>query len=129
MKFICFGWVDPAKVAAMSQDACDAHINQCFDYDDLLRTDGHILAGQALQPATTARSLRPRDGRLLVTDGPFAETKEFIGGILILEARDIDQAAELMSRHPGLQVCSIEIRPAMEMWPDSRPGLNALNLK
>src|SRR5690348_14509040 len=84
MKFVCFGYVDPNKFAAMAPEARAAHIDECFDYDDRLRKLGHVLGGQALQPATTARYLHPDDGEVVITDGPFAETKEFIGGILIL---------------------------------------------
>jgi hypothetical protein len=93
----------------------NAMVDRCFTYDDALRKDGHFAGGEALQPSNTAKTLRSRSGKVIVTDGPYAETKEQIGGILILEARDIDHAVELMSKHPGVSVGPFEIRPAADL--------------
>jgi hypothetical protein len=90
-------------------------MDRCFAYDDQLRKNGHFAGGEGLQPPNTARTLRPVKGRVLVSDGPFAETKEQLGGILILEARDLDHAVELISKHPGAQFGPWEIRPAADL--------------
>jgi hypothetical protein len=114
MKFICLGYADPYKFAAMSEPECQAAMRECFEYDDVLRRGGHFVGGEALQTADQAVTLRHRDGKAEMTDGPFAETKEQLGGILILEADNMAHAVELMSRHPGIKYGPFEIRPADE---------------
>lgn len=89
--------------------------DECFDYDDKLRANGHFTAGEALQPPHTATTLYSRNGKVVVTDGPYAETKEQLGGILVLEARDLNHAIELMSQHPGVKAGPWEIRPAADL--------------
>jgi hypothetical protein len=115
MKFICLGFIDPPWFAAASEAEVNEMMDSCFAYDDQLRADGHFLGGEGLQPPHTARTLRYRDGRVVVSDGPFAETKEQLGGIMILEARDIDHAVELISKHPGAKFGPWEIRPAADL--------------
>lgn len=88
---------------------------ECFEYDDELRRGGHFIGGEALQSARNAVTLRMKNGEVGVTDGPYAETKEMLGGILLLEARDLNHAIALMSRHPGVKVGPFEIRPADEI--------------
>ena len=110
MKFVCLGCYDEKKWAAMSETEQKAYIEECFTYDDVLRKGGHIAGGQALEPPSNAVTLRFKDGKVVVTDGPFAETKEQIGGILLLEARDRKHAIELMSKHPGVRNGAFEIR-------------------
>ena len=90
-------------------------IEECFAYDDVLRRGGHFLGGEALDAAQNAVTLRIQDGEVQVTDGPYVETKETLGGILLLEARDLNHAIALMSKHPGLKMwTTFEIRPANE---------------
>jgi hypothetical protein len=115
MKFICLGHIDPAKFASASEDEAHAMMDACFEYDDQLRANGHFKGGEALQPPHTARTLHHKNGRVIVTDGPFAETKEQLGGIMILEARDLDHAVELISKHPGVTFGPWEIRPAADL--------------
>ncbi|MEI9894146.1 MAG: YciI family protein [Chthoniobacter sp.] len=86
-------------------------LDECFRYDDVLRKNGHFAGGEALQGPTAAATLRWQNGQVAVTDGPYAETKEQIGGILILEARDLNHAIQLMSQHPGVKAGPFEIRP------------------
>jgi len=114
MKFICLGYADHSKFAAMTEDEMAALMEECMVYDDFLRQAGHFAGGEALQDASQAVTLRYRQGKAEATDGPYAETKEQLGGILILEASNITQAVELMSKHPGVKVGPFEIRPADE---------------
>jgi hypothetical protein len=89
-------------------------MEECLGYDDELRRGGHFIGGEALQEAAKAVTLRRTNGELTVTDGPFTETKEQLGGILILEAEDMQHAIALMSKHPGVRFGPFEIRPADE---------------
>ncbi|QDT98792.1 YciI family protein [Gimesia aquarii] len=114
MKFLCLGYYDAASMEGKTEAEMAAFMEECFAYDDELRCGGHFTGGEALQPAEHAVTLRHRGGQVETTDGPFAETKEQIGGILILEARDMNQAVELMSKHPGVRFGPFEIRPADE---------------
>lgn len=114
MKFICLGYSDHSKFAAMTEAETNELMEQCFAYDDVLRQGGHFVGGEALQAADQAVTLRHQNGKAEATDGPFAETKEQIGGILFLEADDMAHAVALMSKHPGVKVGPFEIRPADE---------------
>ena len=110
MKFVCLGYYDDKKWQAMTETEQKALMEECFVYDDVLRKGGHIAGGQALEPPSNAATLRFKEGKVVVTDGPYAETKEQVGGILILEARDRKHAIELMSKHPGVRNGPFEIR-------------------
>lgn len=115
MKFVCLGYIEAGKFEGMSEEERNAFVDGCFTYDDVLRKNHHFAGGEALQPPTTARTLHYLDGRVSVTDGPYAETKEQIGGILILEADDLDHAVRLLSEHPGVRAGPFEIRPAADL--------------
>jgi hypothetical protein len=116
MKYICLGYYDKAKFDALPDAERNAMFDACFEYDDYLRANGHWAGGEALQGTETALTLSSKNGKLAITDGPYAETKEQLGGILILEARDMDHATQLMSRHPALAYGNtFEIRPAGDM--------------
>lgn len=114
MKFVCMGFIEESKYAALPEVEGQRIMEECFAYDDELRRGGHFLGGEALQSARNAVTLRIKNGSVEVTDGPYAETKEMLGGILLLEARDLEQAIALMSQHPGVKVGPFEIRPADE---------------
>jgi hypothetical protein len=103
------------KWETMSESERNALMDDCFAYDDVLRKDGHFVAGEALQSAQRATTLRWKDGKPSMTDGPYAETKEQLGGILVLEATDLNQAIQLMSKHPGVKAGPFEIRPAADL--------------
>jgi len=115
MKFICLGYVDEKNFEKMSQSELTALVDECCTYDDVLRKNGHFLGGEALQSPRNAATLKWKNGKVLVTDGPFAETKEQLGGVLVLEARDLNHAIQLMSKHPGVKVGPWEIRPANDL--------------
>jgi hypothetical protein len=89
------------------------------DYTQMLKDRGAYLGGEALQPNPTATTVRVQDGRKIVTDGPFIEAKEALGGFYLVEARDLDEALELAAACPGAQWGAIEVRPVMEFPEDS----------
>jgi hypothetical protein len=115
MKFVCLGYIAPKKFETMPESERNSMLDACFIYDDVLRSGGHFAAGEALQAAANAKTLRWKEGKVVVTDGPYAETKEQIGGILVLEPRDLSHAVELMAKHPGVKFGPFEIRPAADL--------------
>lgn len=114
MKFICLGYIDESKWAALSETERAQMMETCFAYDDELRRGQHFIGGEALSSAGNAVTLRTKNGAVDVVDGPFTETKEVLGGILFLEANDLNHAISLMSKHPGVQMGPFEIRAAEE---------------
>ncbi len=115
MKYICLGYIEPNKFETMTESERNAMVDECLAYDDELREKGHFAGGEGLQGPQTATTLRWKNGKVSITDGPYAETKEQIGGILVLEARDLNHAIQLMSKHPGVKAGPFEIRPAADM--------------
>jgi hypothetical protein len=92
MKYICLGYLEPGIFERMAEDERNAVLDACFTYDDHLRASGHRAVGEALQPAETALTVDWKNGKVATTDGPYVETKEQLGGIGILEARDMNHA-------------------------------------
>jgi len=115
MKFICLGYIEDNKWETMSERERNDMMDECFSYDDVLRKNGHFAGGEALESAQNAKTLRWEKGKVSIMDGPYAETKEQLGGILMLEARDLNHAIELMSKHPGVKAGPFEIRPAADL--------------
>ncbi|HXE14199.1 MAG TPA: YciI family protein [Bryobacteraceae bacterium] len=115
MKYICLAYIEPGKLQGMTEVEQHAALDACFDYDDHLVARGHFTRGEALQPPETASTLRWKNGKVVTMDGPYAETKEQLGGILVLEARDLNHAIQLISQHPGLKLGPWEIRPAADL--------------
>jgi hypothetical protein len=103
------------KFETMSESERNAFVDECLAYDDVLRKNGHFVGGEALQSARNAVTLRVQDRKVMVTDGPYAETKEQLGGILMIEANDLNHAIQLMSKHPGVRGGPFEIRPAADL--------------
>src|ERR1700679_3687773 len=115
MKYIVLGYV-PGKFETMSESERNAMFDDCFTYDDELRKNGHFAGGEAPQPANTAMTVSWKNGKVVVTDGPYVETKEQLGGILVLEARDLNHAIQLISQHPAVRYGTpFEIRPVADM--------------
>jgi hypothetical protein len=116
MKFAFLGFNVEQNWMALSKSELEALSDRCFAYVNTLVKDGHMINdGVTLQPTCTAKTLRWQNGNVMVTDGPFAETKEQFGGVFVLEARDMDHAVALISKHPGLHHgAAIEIRPVNE---------------
>ena len=115
MKYICLGYYDEKKWEAMSESERCTMMDECFAYDDVLRKNGHFVGGEALQSPANATTLRWTTGKVSITDGPYAETKEQLGGILVLEATDLNHAIQLMSKHPGVKAGPFEIRPSADL--------------
>jgi len=115
MKFMLLVYNDPALLDAMPASQFDADMRDCLDHADKLQTDGHLLESQQLEPVKTARSVRVRGGKLTVTDGPFAETKEILGGFNIIEAENMDEAVRIASEFPWIKTGCIEVRPVRDI--------------
>ncbi len=114
MRFICLGYADHTQFASLSEPELQEMMEACLAYDDFLKQGGHFAGGEALVDPAKAVTLRYRNGEVQATDGPYAETKEQIGGILILEAENMEHAVQLMTNHPGVRFGPFEIRPADE---------------
>ena len=104
MKYLCLVYGEEQAIASMP----DSH---CVAFDEEIRASGHCIASEALQPVSTATTVRVRNGKVSVTDGPFAETKECLAGFYMIQARDLNEAIQIASRIPPAQVGSIEVRP------------------
>ena len=117
MKYICLGYIETGKFERMTEDERNAVIDKCFEHNDHLRANGHLVGEMALQPPDTAVTLCWKNGKIATTDGPYAETKEQLGGLSILEARDLNHAIQLVSELPGFKhgLGPIEIRPAADL--------------
>src|ERR1044072_7098007 len=104
----------------MTDDERDTLLDECFEYNDHLRANAHVVAEVPLQPPQTALTLYRENGKVATTDGPYAETKEQLGGLHILEARDLNHAIQLMSQHPGMKCGLLEIRPVADLSATDR---------
>ena len=115
MKYICLGYIEEKMWEGMTEKEQKTFVDECLEYDKEIRKKGHFVSGEALQSVRNATTLRYKSGKVAVTDGPFAETKEQLGGIMVLEARDLNDAIQLMSKHPSVRMGGTwEIRPANE---------------
>ena len=116
MKYVCLGYYEPAKHAAMTEAERNAMFDECFEYNDYLRANGHVAAEGSMLPSESTVTLCWKNGKVATTDGPYTETKEQLGGIGVLEARDMNHAIQLLSQHPSLKYgASFEIRPTFDM--------------
>ncbi len=114
MKYLCLIFYDEKVREGLSQQESQALIREALDFDDSARKSGHLLAAHPLQPVHAATTLRIRNGKTAITDGPFAETSEQIGGYVLLEARDLNEAIQLASRIPPARLGGVEVRPILE---------------
>jgi hypothetical protein len=111
MKYICLIYSDRSRIDALPASQQQGILGEYMAFTESIRKSGHWIAGERLAPAKHARTVRSRNGQVAVTDGPFAETKEQLGGFYLIEARDLDEATEIASRIPGTRMGSIEVRP------------------
>ncbi|MFE0753497.1 YciI family protein [Inquilinus sp. NPDC058860] len=118
MKYLCLVYMEQRTLDAMSPDEFDALVGESMANDEEMRRRGQFVAAQALQPTSAATTLRIRGGRVITSDGPFAETKEFLSGFIMIEARDLNQALQLAANIPMARMGSIEVRPVREHCGD-----------
>ena len=114
MRYLCLIYDEEKKLEGLSKSESDAFMGDYFAFTDGIRKSGHYLAGEALQPIQTATTVRVRNGKVSTTDGPFAETKEQLGGFYLIEARDLNDAIQVASKIPSARLGSVEVRPIME---------------
>lgn len=117
MRFAVLGYHDESEWDSWSAAEQNAFMDECFAYDEVLKRDGHWAGGEALGSPRDTATVRLRGGQVTVTDGPFAEAKEVLGGILFLEAADMAEAKELIAKHPGVRSGGFEIRAIFDMAP------------
>ena len=116
MKYIFMSYMWTLKFEGMTEGERNAMFDECFEYDDHLRANGHFPVGEALQPPETALTMYWKNGKVATTDGPYVETKEQLGGAGFLEARDMNHAIQLLAQHPALKYGPVfEIRPVVDM--------------
>ena len=115
MKYLCMVCNDETMLDAMPRSDFQALVDEHLAYDDVLRESGHYLVSNALQSVQTATTVRVRNGKMSVTDGPFAETKEQLGGFYLIEARDLNDAIQVAAKIPSARTGSIEVRPIREL--------------
>ena len=113
MKYLCLIYDEEKKLAAMSQGESDAFMGEYFTFTDGIRKSGHYLGGEALQSVQTATTVRSRNGKLSTTDGPFAETKEQLGGFYLIDAKDLNEAIQVAGKIPSARLGCVEVRPVM----------------
>jgi hypothetical protein len=104
MKYLCLVYGEEKAIQSVND-------NHCLEFDAGIRASGHCLSSEALEPVATATTVRVRNGKVSITDGPFAETKEYLAGFYMIEARDLNEAIQIASRIPPAAVGSIEVRP------------------
>jgi hypothetical protein len=117
MKYLCLIYYEEAVADALSESEYDAIQAAAVAYGEELSASGHFIASQALESVQTATTIRIRSGKLTVTDGPFAETKEQLGGFFLIEARDLNDAIRVASKIPPLRLGCIEVRPIKKCTP------------
>lgn len=117
MQYLCLIYDDEKAWEKLPQAESAKIIGEFIDYTEAMKKSGHYVGGNALAPTHTATTVRVRQGKVATTDGPFAETKEQLGGYYLLNARDLNEAIQLAARIPGARFGSVEVRPVMEMPP------------
>ena len=110
MKYLCLVYGEEAKIQQMDD-------NHCLAFDQSIRASGQCVASEALQPVSTATTVRVRNGKVSVTDGPFAETKEQLAGFYLVEATDLNDAIRIAAKIPAARVGCVEVRPVRELQP------------
>ena len=114
MKYLCLVYHEEQKLDALSQSQMDALVGACIEWVQDLESSGHHIYSAGLQSGRTATTVRHRDGKLSLTDGPFAETKEVLGGFTMIDARDLNEAIQIASKFPAARLGSMEVRPVLE---------------
>jgi hypothetical protein len=114
MKYVCLIYDEEKKMTGMSKDEGDAFMGEYFAFTEGIKKSGQYVGGEALQPVQTATTVRVRNGKMSTTDGPFAETKEQLGGFYLITANDLDEALQVASKIPSARFGSVEVRPVVD---------------
>jgi hypothetical protein len=122
MKYLLLCCHEEQKLDSMSKSECLALMEETMAYCEALKKSGHLVAVEQLEPVQTAMTVRVRSGKLSVTDGPFVETKEQVGGFFLINARDLNEAIQVASKFPSVRLGSMEVRPVREIYASSRPA-------
>jgi hypothetical protein len=117
VQYLCLIYEDEGEWQKMPQAESNTIVNEYSAYTKSIRSSGHLVGGNALRPTQTATTVRVRKGKIATTDGPFAETREQLGGYYLVQARDLNEAIQLAARIPGARSGAVEVRPVMEMEP------------
>jgi hypothetical protein len=117
MKYVCLVYLVEKEMRAMTKGEADTCRDESLAYDDSLRAAGHLIVAHALQPVEAATTIRVRNGKMSATDGPFAETTEQLGGFILIEARDLNDAIQVAAKIPLARRGSIEVRPIKDLRP------------
>ncbi|OGU29814.1 MAG: dehydrogenase [Ignavibacteria bacterium GWA2_55_11] len=120
MKYLCLAYEEENVLNSLSRNEWDALRHETLSYVEELKTRGQLVSAEPLQSARTAATVRVRSGKLAVTDGPFAETKEQLGGFFLINARDLNDAIQVASKWPSARIGAIEVRPLEEGLPEER---------
>jgi hypothetical protein len=122
MKYLLLCCHEEQKLDSMSKSECGALMEETMAYCEALKKSGHLIAVEQLEPVQTAMTVRVRNGKLSVTDGPFVETKEQVGGFFLINAQDLNEAIQVASKFPSVRFGSMEVRPVREFYASSRPA-------
>lgn len=123
MKYLLMCCHEEKKLDSMSKGECDALIDETSAYCDALQKSGHLIVAEPLEPVEMAMTVRVRNGKVSVTDGPFAETKEQVGGYFLIEARDVNEAIQVASKVPSVRFGTMEVRPIRDFPGNSRAAV------
>lgn len=115
MKYLLLCCINEQKLEAMTESECNAFMDALAAYCETLQKNGHLIAAEPLESVQEAVTVRGLGNTVSVTDGPFAETKEQVGGFFLINARDLNEAVKLASKFPSIQLGSMEVRPVMEL--------------
>ena len=114
MRYLCLIYDDESKWGTMPKEQAEAMMGEYFAFTEGIKQSGHYVGGEALQPTQTATTVRVRNGKISTTDGPFAETKEQLGGFYMVDCKDLDEALKWAEQIPSANRGSVEVRPIME---------------
>jgi len=120
MKYLCMAYEEEEKLNALSKSEWDALREETLSYVEEIRKKGYLVTAEALQSVRTATTVRVRKGKVAMVDGPFAETKETLGGFFLINAQDLNEALRVASQWPSARLGSIEVRPIQEQLPVDR---------
>ena len=113
MKYLCLAYGDQQKMSALSKEEFEALVARCRVYDEELKRSGHLVEAQSLE--WDCATIRPRNGKPVTTDGPFVESKEKVGGLIVIEAKDLNEALQIAARIPAARTGSVEVRPVLDV--------------